>query len=88
MQAILRDVFDNTAEENPSQYLVQAKAILQNAGMAPQDAHQLCNHVFDMIVTHVSAALPHLVFHDQTRVVCADMMGEWDVMVAEFPPKL
>lgn len=84
MSAILRDVFDNTAEDHPSEYMVQAKAILTNAGMNQQAAHELCNKAFDQIVDHVSIQLPHLVFHDKTNEVYADMSGHWDVIVTEF----
>ena len=84
LTAILRDVFDNTAEDHPSEYLVKAKSLLQNAGVDPRTAHQLCNDTFDMIVAYVSSQLPHLVFHDTTREVHADMVGDWDVVVTEY----
>jgi hypothetical protein len=84
LTAILRDVFDNTAEDHPSEYLVQAKAILQNAGIDPRTAHQLCNETFDMMVAYISSQLPHLVFHDTSREVRADLVGDWDIVVTEY----
>jgi hypothetical protein len=82
--AILRDVFDNTVEDHPSEYLVQAKSILQNAGMDLRTAHELCNRTFDMIVIYISSQLPHLVFHDMKQQVTTDLLNTWDVMVTEF----
>jgi len=84
MEAIIRDVFLNTCEESPSEYLVQAKAILQNAGMNHQTAHYVCNRAFDMIVDYVSSHLPHLTLGDTSAEVYANMMGPWDVVVTEF----
>lgn len=84
MTAILKDVFDNTAETEPSKYLVEAKAILQNAGLNHSSAHELCNRIFDQITDTLSAHLPHLVLHDVTQEVHADMIGNWDVMITEF----
>lgn len=84
MAAILRDVFDNTAEEHPSEYLVKAKAFLTNAGMNPNAAHKLCNDTFNQMVDCISAQLPHLVFHDTSTEVYADMSGNWDVVITEF----
>ncbi|BDD79527.1 hypothetical protein [Burkholderia phage FLC9] len=82
--AILRDVFDNTCEDYPTEYLVQAKAILQNAGMDPRAAHELCNRTFDMVVIYISAQLPHLVFHDTSQRITADLLNTWDVVVTEY----
>lgn len=84
MKAILKDIFDNTVEAHPSEYLVQAKAILQNAGMSHLAAHQLCNRVFDLVIDYIGATLPHLKLHDTTSDVYADMIGSWDVMVTEL----
>lgn len=83
MNAILRDIFDNTAEQHPNEYLRTAKAILQNAGLNPQIAHKLCNDLIDQIVMQISGQLPHLVFHDTTSEVYVDMVNEWDVLVTE-----
>jgi hypothetical protein len=82
--AILRDVFDNTCEDHPTEYLVQAKAILQNAGMDQRTAHELCNRTFDMIVIYISAQLPHLVFHDTSKTITTDLLNTWDVLVTEY----
>jgi hypothetical protein len=84
MRAILKDVFDNTVEEHPSEYLVLAKSILQNTGMSHLAAHQLCNRVFDLIVDYIGAHLPYLRLQDASKEVHADMIGAWDVMVTEF----
>jgi hypothetical protein len=84
LEALLKDVFDNTCEEHPSEYLVTAKALLQNSGMNHNAAHQLCNRAFDMIVDYIGAVLPHLKLSDTSTEAYADLTGTWDVVVTEF----
>lgn len=85
LEALLKDVFDNTCEEHPSEYLVAAKALLQNSGMNHNAAHHLCNRAFDMIVDYIGAVLPHLKLSDTSTKAYANLTGSWDVVVTEFP---